>query len=44
LARNQNNVSEWSELSIVSVSQHNKIPTRRVGPVKNGHHHHLIEK
>ena len=44
LARNQDNVSEWGDMSIVvSVSYHCKTPTKRVGLVKHGPHHHLIE-
>ena len=46
LARNQNNVSEWSDMStrgLVSVSKHYKNPTQRVGLVQSGLHHHLIE-
>jgi hypothetical protein len=45
-ARNQNNVSEWSDMStrgLVSVSKHYKNPTQRVGLVQSGLHHHLIE-
>ena len=41
LARNQNNVSEWT---VVSVSQHYKNPTQRVGlELRGPHHHHFIE-
>ena len=49
LARNQDNVSEWGDMSIlglfnVSVSLHYKNPTKRVGLVQSGHHHqHLFE-
>ena len=46
LARNQDNVSEWGDMSIhelVSVSQHYKNPTKRVGLVQSGPHHHFIE-
>jgi hypothetical protein len=48
LARNQDNVSEWDEMSIHGllfqwVNTNN--PTKRVGIVQSGphHHHHLIE-
>ena len=47
LARNQANVSEWSNMSIrgvVSVSWHYKNPTKRVGLVQSGLHHHLTER
>ena len=30
--------------AVVSVNQHNKNPTKRVGLVQSGPHHHLIEK
>ena len=47
LARNQDNVSEWSDmpnpLTVVSVSSHYKNPTQRVGLVQSGPYHHLIE-
>jgi hypothetical protein len=45
LARNQNNVSEWSDMSFRGqVSQHYKNPTKRVSLVQSGHHHnHLFE-
>jgi hypothetical protein len=46
LDRNQNNVEEWRDMSIrglVSVNQHYKNPTQRVGLVQSGPHHHLIE-
>ena len=39
LGRNQNNVSEWGDLStrgLVSVSQHFKNPTQRVGLEQRG--------
>jgi len=45
-AWNQNNVSEWGDMSIrrlVSVSLHYKNPTKRVGLVQSGSHYHLIE-
>jgi len=29
--------------AVVSMSKHNKSPTRRVGLVQSGPHHHLIE-
>jgi hypothetical protein len=37
---------QWGDMSIrglVSVSYHYKNPTKRVGLVQSGHHHHLIE-
>jgi hypothetical protein len=47
LARNQNNVSEWGDMSIsgllfqrASIIQY---PTKRVGLVQSGPHHHFIE-
>ena len=49
LARNQNNVSKWSDMSthapqtVVSVSWHYKNPTQRVGLTQSEPHHHLIE-
>ena len=48
LARNQANVSEWSDMStylwtVVSVSKHYLNPTRRVGLEQSGPHHHFIE-
>ena len=49
LARNLNNVPEWSDMfprglrTVVSVSQHYKNPTRRVGLEQSGPHHHLME-
>jgi hypothetical protein len=42
LVRNQNNVSEWSDMStrrLVSVSYHYKYPTKRVGLAQSGPHH-----
>ena len=43
LARNQNNVSELSDVSIRRLLFHYKNPTQRVGLVQSGpHHHHLI--
>ena len=46
LTRNQDYVSEWGQhvypRTVVSVSQHYKNPTKRVGLVQSGHHHHLI--
>ena len=45
LARNQNNVFEWSDMStcgLVSVSQHYKNPTQHIGLVQSGPHHHLF--
>ena len=46
LDRNQNNVSEWSDMSIrglLLVNLHYKNPTKHVGLVQSGTHHHLIE-
>ena len=44
LARNQDNVYEWSDKTVVSVDEHNTNPTKRVGLVQSGHHHHIAEK
>jgi len=47
LARNQNNVTEWRDMSIrglVSVNKHYKNPTNRVDIEQSRSHHHLIEK
>ena len=41
LARNQDNVSEWGDMSIRS--SHYKNLTKRVGLVQIGPHHHFIE-
>ena len=49
LARNQDNVYDWGDMSIVypltvvSVSQHYTNTTKRVGLVQRVPHHHLIE-
>ena len=47
LARNRNNVVRVERhvypLIVVSVNQHYKNPTQRVGLVQSGPHHHLIE-
>ena len=46
LDRNQNNVSEWSDMSIrglLLVNLHYKNPTKHVGLVQSETHHHLIE-
>jgi len=45
LARNQDNVGRHVYLqTVVSVSLHYKNPTKRVGLVQSGsHHHHLVE-
>ena len=47
LARNQNNVSEWSDMStrglLFQWSSNIKNQTQRVGLVQSGPHHHLIE-
>jgi hypothetical protein len=42
LARNQNNVVEWSGMSIRGLL-HNINSTKCVGLVQSGSHHHLIE-
>ena len=47
-ARNQDNVSEWSDMStrrtVVSVSYNYTNPSKGVGLVQSGYHqHHLIE-
>ena len=42
LARNQNNVVEWSGMSIRGLL-HNRNSTKCVGLVQSGSHHHLIE-
>ena len=36
-------MSEWGDMSVVSVSKRSKNPTKRVGLVQSGPHHHLIE-
>ena len=48
LARNKDNVSECSEMSIRGLVFNQcfstiKIPSQRVGLVQNGPHHHFIE-
>jgi hypothetical protein len=47
LVRNQENVSEWSDMStrrmLFQKSSPIKNPTQRVGLVQSGSHHHLIE-
>jgi len=43
LAWKQDNVSEWSYMSVVSVSWHYKNPTNHVGLVRSRHLHHLIK-
>ena len=46
LSRNQDNVSEWSDMSthgLVSVSYYYKNPAQHVGLVQSRHHHHFIE-
>ena len=54
LALNQDNVSEWNDMSIHGLlfqrereiernSQHYKNPAKRVDLVQSRHHHHLIE-
>ena len=46
LGRNQNNVSEWGDMSIrgllFQLPSTIKNPTKRVGLVQSGHEHHLI--
>ena len=46
LARNQDNVSEWSDMhmSTHGLLFHNKNPTKRGGLVQSGHNHHLVCK
>ena len=48
LARNQNNVSEWSNMStrgqLFQRASTIKNPSKRVGPVQSGPYHHLIKK
>jgi len=45
-ARNQDNVSEWSDMYIrgllFQLVNTTKKTTKRVGLEKSGHHHHLI--
>ena len=46
LARNQYNVSEWSDMFTcvrASVSQHYKIPTKHVGLVQSRHHRIVMQ-
>ena len=43
LARNQDNVSQWGDMTIVSVRQYYENPTKCVGLIESGPHHHLIE-
>jgi hypothetical protein len=47
LARNQNNMSEWSDMStgglLFQLASHYENPTQRIGLVKSGPHHYLIE-
>jgi len=47
LARNQNNVSEWGDMSISGLlfqrTSAIKNPTQRLGLVQSGPHHYLIE-
>ena len=47
MTRNQNNVSEWSDMStrgrLFQRASTIKNPTQRVGLEKSGPHHHLIE-
>jgi hypothetical protein len=47
LARNQNNVSEWSDMSTPGLlfqwASTIKNPTQGVGLVQSGPHHHLIK-
>jgi len=41
LARNQNNISEWSDMSTRGLLFNN--PTQRVRVEQSGPHHHLID-
>ena len=43
LAKNQDNVAEWGDMSIRRLNQHYKNPTKHVGLVQSGHQHHFIE-
>ena len=43
LARNQNNVSEWSSMFTRGLLFRYKNPTQRVDLEQSGPHHHLIE-
>ena len=43
MARNQNNVSEWSSMSTRGLLFRYKNPTQRVDLEQSGPHHHLIE-
>jgi hypothetical protein len=43
LARNQDNVSKWGDMSIHGLLFQYKNPTNRVVLVQSGPHHHLIE-
>ena len=43
LARNQDNMSEWSDMFICKLLFQYKNPTKRVGLVQSEFHHHLIE-
>ena len=47
LAQNQDNVSEWDVMSIhgllCQLGEHYNNPTKHVGLVQSGPHHHLIE-
>ena len=44
LAQNQNNVTQWCDMSTRGrLSQHYKNPTQRVGLEQSRLHHHLIE-
>ena len=46
MGRNQNNVSEWSDMStrgLLFQWASTKNPTQRVGLAQSGPHHHLTE-
>ena len=43
LALNQNNVSDWGNMSTRGLLFQYKNPTKRVGLVQSGPHHHLIK-
>jgi len=43
LALNQDNVSEWGDMSIHGLLFHYKDPTKCVGLVQSGPHHQLIK-
>jgi len=43
MARNQDNVFEWSDTSIRDLLLQWTIKTKRIGLVQSGPHHHFIE-